>query len=260
MLGAAELAAAASAADAAAAQLLEDEEREAAQRAARQAAKAARRQRQRARQQQAAGAARHGGSLRGGALQSPQAEGQDAGMHGVQPLAGTAVNRRTDPADMPRPEQPPQPPSTAQPTSAAAAGGTEPSHDAASSLTLSLGIQATEQPGAMDSFDGTGPQSHGAAAFVSSGPATEDPAAAPPSTPTPAAPTPFPAAPAFPCCCTSGDPPALTHGPAPTACLGEDLLCELRCPITQEPMQDPVLAADGQTYDREAIQGEGLAL
>lgn len=33
------------------------------------------------------------------------------------------------------------------------------------------------------------------------------------------------------------------------------MLCELRCPITQEPLQDPVLAADGNTYERAAIQG-----
>lgn len=35
----------------------------------------------------------------------------------------------------------------------------------------------------------------------------------------------------------------------------EDLLAELRCPITQEPMLDPVVAADGETYERSAIKG-----
>eukprot|EP00887_Chlorella_sp_A99_P002394 scaffold10.g2394.t1 len=31
-------------------------------------------------------------------------------------------------------------------------------------------------------------------------------------------------------------------------------LCELVCPITQEPMRDPVVAADGHTYERAAIE------
>eukprot|EP00887_Chlorella_sp_A99_P007808 scaffold20.g7808.t1 len=32
------------------------------------------------------------------------------------------------------------------------------------------------------------------------------------------------------------------------------LICELLCPITHEPMHDPVLAADGRTYERPAIE------
>jgi Tfp pilus assembly protein PilE len=34
-----------------------------------------------------------------------------------------------------------------------------------------------------------------------------------------------------------------------------ELLTELRCPITQEAMHDPVLAADGETYERSAVEG-----
>lgn len=34
----------------------------------------------------------------------------------------------------------------------------------------------------------------------------------------------------------------------------EPLLDELMCPITQEPMRDPVLAADGSTYEHAAIE------
>jgi hypothetical protein len=33
------------------------------------------------------------------------------------------------------------------------------------------------------------------------------------------------------------------------------VLGDLLCPITQEPMRDPVLAADGTTYERRAIEG-----
>ena len=36
------------------------------------------------------------------------------------------------------------------------------------------------------------------------------------------------------------------------ASLITNLLC---CPITQEPLADPVLAADGQTYERAAMEG-----
>ncbi|PSC71100.1 putative DNA-3-methyladenine glycosylase 2 [Micractinium conductrix] len=41
---------------------------------------------------------------------------------------------------------------------------------------------------------------------------------------------------------------------AGSATLDEDLLSELCCPITQEPMESPVLAADGETYEQAAIQ------
>ncbi len=33
------------------------------------------------------------------------------------------------------------------------------------------------------------------------------------------------------------------------------MLNELMCPITQEPLRDPVVAADGNLYERFAIQG-----
>jgi hypothetical protein len=36
------------------------------------------------------------------------------------------------------------------------------------------------------------------------------------------------------------------------------LLSDLLCPITQEPMRDPVVAADGRTYERTAIEGEWM--
>lgn len=35
----------------------------------------------------------------------------------------------------------------------------------------------------------------------------------------------------------------------------DDIFVELRCPITQEAMRDPVLAADGETYERSAVEG-----
>jgi hypothetical protein len=42
---------------------------------------------------------------------------------------------------------------------------------------------------------------------------------------------------------------------AQAAGLDEGLLADLLCPITQELMEDPVVAADGETYERAAIQG-----
>ncbi|EFN51535.1 hypothetical protein CHLNCDRAFT_54971 [Chlorella variabilis] len=48
-------------------------------------------------------------------------------------------------------------------------------------------------------------------------------------------------------------PGAAPAGQAPlpdTASLPPGLLSELLCPITQEPMRDPVVAADGRTYER----------
>lgn len=45
--------------------------------------------------------------------------------------------------------------------------------------------------------------------------------------------------------------------------LDASLLNEAFCPITQEPLKEPVVAADGHTYERAAIQGEpqeGLGL
>jgi len=47
-----------------------------------------------------------------------------------------------------------------------------------------------------------------------------------------------------------GGPLVLPAGMDPSALLGA--LC---CPITHEPMQDPVVAADGNSYERQAIQG-----
>ncbi len=41
----------------------------------------------------------------------------------------------------------------------------------------------------------------------------------------------------------------------PLAGLPSALLSELHCPITHEPMNDPVVAADGASYERSAIQG-----
>ncbi|CAN0353385.1 unnamed protein product, partial [Ectocarpus sp. 13 AM-2016] len=35
---------------------------------------------------------------------------------------------------------------------------------------------------------------------------------------------------------------------------GSALRDEFSCPITRELMRDPVIAADGHTYDREAIE------
>jgi hypothetical protein len=55
--------------------------------------------------------------------------------------------------------------------------------------------------------------------------------------------------------------PAVASQPAPqglpASTLG-DLLSDLLCPITQEPMHDPVVAADGCMYERTAIEGEWM--
>ena len=45
-------------------------------------------------------------------------------------------------------------------------------------------------------------------------------------------------------------------GPLPPLGLDPDLAEELLCCITQEPMDDPVVAADSFTYERSAIEGE----
>jgi hypothetical protein len=52
-------------------------------------------------------------------------------------------------------------------------------------------------------------------------------------------------------------PPPPPPTPPPPAGPGrdEDLLSELLCPISQEPMWDPVVAADGNTYQRAEIAG-----
>lgn len=46
--------------------------------------------------------------------------------------------------------------------------------------------------------------------------------------------------------------------PALPACLGPALFDQLMCAIAQELMIDPVLAADGNTYERTAIAGRRL--
>jgi pantothenate kinase len=52
--------------------------------------------------------------------------------------------------------------------------------------------------------------------------------------------------------------PAVASQPAPHSFPDSTLsglLSDLLCPITQEPMRDPVVAADGRTYERTAIEG-----
>jgi hypothetical protein len=49
--------------------------------------------------------------------------------------------------------------------------------------------------------------------------------------------------------------PASPVPPSSATSLPPGLLSELMCPITQEPMRDPVVAADGHTYERSAIEG-----
>ena len=51
----------------------------------------------------------------------------------------------------------------------------------------------------------------------------------------------------------SAEPPAAAANAS--AVLDEALQAEVLCPITHEPMRDPVVAADGTTYERQAIEG-----
>eukprot|EP00887_Chlorella_sp_A99_P003286 scaffold9.g3286.t1 len=56
---------------------------------------------------------------------------------------------------------------------------------------------------------------------------------------------------------SSSDPaatPAAGSGGSLDAAAQEALVCELVCPITHEPMREPVVAADGRTYERAAIE------
>ena len=51
---------------------------------------------------------------------------------------------------------------------------------------------------------------------------------------------------------------AAAHRPAAVADapqLPPDLLASIQCPLSRQPMEDPVEAADGNTYDRAAIEG-----
>lgn len=256
--GAAELAAAASAADAAAAQLLEEEEREAAQHAARMAAKAARRQRQRARKQQAATAEQQGS--RQSMEAAPLQQGADRGLeaHLQWQLASEGGATTAHPADESEPEQLSCPPSTAHPDGTPISLATS-SHAGSQHLTVPPGdVEAPAAEGTSSEMVQHSPTTAGC-----SGPATADFATQ--DTPTSAHPSPrTTSTPHPPCCPAAEKPPSATASapippqapaPAPALCLGDDLLSELCCPITQEPMQDPVLAADGQTYERSAIQG-----
>lgn len=278
---AAELAAAACAADAAAAQLLEEEEREAERRAARQAARAARRQRQRARQQQAAApgapeqqqqADIRSGGLVGTSQAEGQAEEQAAEVHTLGVLAVVDDTTTAHPAAEPQPEQPSHSLGTLPTASAAcstAAGGQAVSPAAAAAATAAgspeLAAQAAELPAPCGSRGGAALYSPPATSAVDCSRSANG------GTPYAGAPTlepfsPPPAEPRSHLCCGAAAPargpapgpgpaPGAASSPAPGCCLGEDLLSELRCPITQEPMHDPVLAADGQTYERGAIQG-----
>ena len=70
------------------------------------------------------------------------------------------------------------------------------------------------------------------------------------------------AAPAAGCASCSPAPPAMAaHSPlhaasaAPTVSLDPALLASLECPLTLQTMQQPVVAADGNTYERSAIAG-----
>ncbi|KAK9806977.1 hypothetical protein WJX72_009234 [[Myrmecia] bisecta] len=47
---------------------------------------------------------------------------------------------------------------------------------------------------------------------------------------------------------------AAPAGPAADARLRQELGEEMCCPITQELMRDPVIAEDGHTYDRAAME------
>ena len=52
----------------------------------------------------------------------------------------------------------------------------------------------------------------------------------------------------------SASAPAPAPAPAPAREPDEELIAEYRCPITQELPMDPVVAEDGQCYDRSAIE------
>ena len=62
--------------------------------------------------------------------------------------------------------------------------------------------------------------------------------------------------------CSPAAPATAAHSPpaaaaaAPTVSLDPALLASLECPLTLQTMQQPVVAADGNTYERSAIAGE----
>ena len=55
----------------------------------------------------------------------------------------------------------------------------------------------------------------------------------------------------------AGRPASPATQPTPPA-LDDDLLQQLCCPITHEPMSDPMVATFGHTYERAAIEGGSL--
>lgn len=224
---------AAAAAEAAAAALLAAEEQEAQQQAAAKAARAAKRQRQKGRRAAAAQAA----SAAPAALQA--VEGPGSGGSCPTHEQPKAAHGATD-----------APHGAAAPSAAADARSTE-----------QLAAQHAEQPaGSAHSSAATAhPSTHPAAAHLRLPLPEGAPAVC---TLLPAGPASLPVSGGSASstggrsCSTSGT----SGGGGPgaggaRAQLDEGVLSELLCPITQEPMADPVLAADGETYERASIQG-----
>ena len=242
---------AAAAAEAAAAKLLAEEEAEAAQVAARAAAKAARRQRQRQRRKVAtAEDACIAAEPEGSAPVEPA--GQLAAAVPAAAADRNCSSRHAEgaPAQGAVVAGPSMPPVSAdglaqqdaqQPAVPGVVGSAAPADVA------SAGCAATHAPLAA-------PTEHRAAAASAAASVAASPAAASAAaSPAAAAGSEGSAAAAAAAAGGSGDAGAAA-GP-PGEGMGEDLLSELCCPITTEPMDDPVLAADGETYERSAIAG-----
>lgn len=232
-----DLAAAQAAAAAAAAQLLAEEEARGQQQAARAAAKAAKRQRQKARRQQQAvsEAADNPGSST-----APEVALQQGAHAQANPLTETAPTAAGVP--------------TLSPSAAPQQAGTSSVGSCDSSVGKAAAADAdeeiVEELMCVLGLAGSGGIGSPAASSASS---RGSPTSTVPAASLPRPPSAGPAAPATPAA-------ARPSGPLPSSTQQRHwdaaALFDLACPITQETMRQPVLAADGHTYERGAIQGK----
>eukprot|EP00887_Chlorella_sp_A99_P002971 scaffold24.g2971.t1 len=274
---------------AAAAELLAEEERQAAQEAAKAAAKTAKRQRQKERRRTAAAAAApqeawaeaqaaeehlvEAGEATGGAGSAvPQQvlQQQEAGLPSPAPQqvgptppqvrdAGSSGSKRRRKKQGARAAAATTAPA---PVVGAGASGTMPA--AEQDVPLAAGPGVPEPAAADKSADseaeaelaqlmremGVSPAAAGA--WGGAGPSTA--AIAADLTPVrPASPTQHPLQPVGSRQGADGT-STIGSGRVAEAAARDALVCELLCPITREPMRDPVLAADGRTYERAAIE------
>ena len=287
----AQLAAAEEAAEAAAAALLQEEEEQAEQRAERQAAKAAgkaaKRQRQRERQQAAAAAAASAAAEAAVAVETAETSAAAAAVESemcaeeehVLPSGFAATGRQTEQAatggqlaaagsaggssggttgrsKKQRRKKGKQMAAGAAPvggtsggTSGAAGRREADSGAAAADQQAPAAVQSETAPAEPDAAEleqlmqqlglGAAPEGSGSRGRTST--ATPEPVSCDP-----------PAPPAAPPASSAATPARQPFDPS--------LLSDLCCPITHEPMADPVVVADGGTYERAAIEGGRLAV